>query len=91
MKVINMDDHRPPASPSKIAKIISDEIDANNKEGINEVQSCIWALSYSISRLVHAQKDISATVNTIDAIFSQYADPSVYQDLYDTPPDTDKG
>ena len=90
MKVINMDDHRPPGSPSSTAKVINETIDQNKKDAIHEIDTWIWILSYTISRLVHAQGDIVTTVDTIDQIFSQYADPSVYEGLYKSPPDVDQ-
>ena len=82
-----MSDYMKPANPGESAKSIDSIIENNKVRGTDPTETLVWILSYAYSRLIFHQRDINSAINIMDEIMSCYADPDVFEDLYQTPPD----
>jgi len=89
MKVVKMSDYMKPANPGESAKSIDSIIENNKVRGTDPTETLVWILSYAYSRLIFHQQDINSAINIMDEIMSCYADPEVFEDLYQAPPDFD--
>ena len=82
MKVIEMSKHRERADPRETAKSLESLIEENKIRGVDPQETLVWCISFCFSRLIHEQKDINVSLNTLDQIVSGYSEEDVYSALY---------
>ncbi len=82
-----MSEYRPDADPKETAKSLEGLIAENDIRGVPPQDTVVWCISYCFSRLIHEQKDINLSLNTLDQIISGYSEQEIYSALYESMPD----